>query len=101
MGTVFPVLCPHRILENVVIHIEVGGVCGRGHVRDIGSLGRPYVVPVYPAEKRVALEVGDPVATKAVLPGAQQALDQVLSILGHVCHMRGELETLLETKIQN
>lgn len=100
MGTVFTVLSPHRVLEDIVIHIKVGGVSGRGHVRDVGSLSSPDVVPVYPTKKWVALEVGDPIETKARFPGAQQALDQVFGILGHISYMGGELETLLETNIQ-
>ena len=55
---------PHRVLEDVVVHVKVGGVSGRGYIRDVGGLSRPDVVPVNPDEERVALEVGDPVQTK-------------------------------------
>lgn len=55
---------PHRVLEDVVIHVKVGRVSGRGHVGDVGSFSTPDVVPVNPAEEWVALEVRDPVQTK-------------------------------------
>lgn len=54
---------PHRVLEDVVIYVKVGGVGGRGHIGNVGSLSGPDVVPVDPAEERVALEIGDPVQT--------------------------------------
>lgn len=87
---------PHRVLEDIVVYVKVGRVSGRGHVGDVGGLSGPDVVPVDPAEERVALEVGDPVQTESTFPGAKQALDQIFGILGHVGHMGGELETLLK-----
>lgn len=87
---------PHRVLEDVVVYVKVGRVSGRGHVGDVGGLCGPDVVPVDPAEERVALEVRDPVQTESTFPGAKQALDQIFGVLGHVGHMGGELETLLK-----
>lgn len=88
---------PHRVLKDVVIHVKVGRVRGGGNLRDVGGLRGPDVVPVDAAEERVALEVGDAVQTQAAFPGAEQPLDQIFSILRHVAHMGGKLETILKT----
>lgn len=87
---------PHRVLKDVVVHVKVGRVRGGGHLRDVGRLCGPDVVPVDAAEERVALEVGDAVQTQTAFPGAEQPLDQIFSILRHVAHMGGKLETILK-----
>lgn len=89
---------PHRILQDVIIHIEVGCVSGRRHVRNVGGLGRPDVVPVDPAEEWMALEVRDPIQAKSTLPGTEEALDQVFGVARHVGHVGRELESLLEAE---
>lgn len=43
----------------------------------------------------MVLEVLDAVLTQAVLSAADESTDQVLGLLGHVCHLLGELESLL------
>lgn len=43
-------------------------------------------------------EVVDAVLAQTVLPAADEASDQVLGVFGHVCHLQGELETLLGTR---
>lgn len=86
----------HRVLEDVIVHVEVGRVGGRGHVGDVRRLGRADVVPVDAAKERVALEVRDPVEAQTAFPGTQQPLDQVLGVLRDVGHVGRELETLLE-----
>lgn len=45
----------------------------------------------------MTLEVRDPVQTKSMFPGANQALDQIFGIFRHICHVGGELEPLLTT----
>lgn len=90
-------LLTHRVLQDVVIHVKVGRVSGRGHVGHVRRLSRTDVVPVDPAEEGVALEVGDPVQTEAAFPRAQQTLDQVFGVFRHVTHMGRKLEPVLET----
>lgn len=88
----------HWVLEDIVVYVKVGSVGRRGHVRDVGRLGGSDVVPVDPAEERVALKVRDPVQSESTFPRAKQPLDQIFGILGHVGHMGGELETILRTR---
>ena len=36
----------YRVFETVVVHVEVGRVCGAADLRDVGGLTVAYVVPV-------------------------------------------------------
>lgn len=75
-----PSSAPHRVLQNVVVHIEVGGVGGGRHVGNVGGLQGSDVVPVNPVEERVVLEIRDPVQSEPAFPGAEQPLDQILGV---------------------
>jgi len=37
---------PHRVLQAVVVHIEVGGVGGTADLGDVGGLARQNVFPI-------------------------------------------------------
>lgn len=47
------------------------------------------------SEERVVLEVLDAVLAQSVLSAADEPTDQILCVLGHVCDLLWELESLL------
>lgn len=53
------------------------------------------MVPVEPLKESVLLEVLDAILAQSVFPTADESLDEVLGLLGHVGDMRRELKPLL------
>lgn len=87
----------NRVFQHIIVYIKVGGVWGRADVRDVRCLCVANVLPVDAGEEGVLLELLDAVLTQPTLSTADQPLDQVFSILGHIRDVRGELETLLNS----
>lgn len=89
--------CRHTydVPQHVVVHVKVGRVGRTAHIRDVGRLQVPDVLPVQPLEEGVLLEVLHPILPQPALPAADQPLDEVFGLLGHVCDVGRELKPLL------
>lgn len=85
----------YDVPQHVVVHVEVGRVGRTAHVRNIGRLQVPDVLPVQPLEEGVLLEVLHPVLPQPALPAADQPLDEVFGLLGHIRDVGRELKPLL------
>lgn len=88
----------YTVFEAIVIHIKVGGVSGAADFRDVGGFARADVVPVNACEKGVLFKVVNAILAQPVFSAADQPSNEIFSLLGHICHLKWELEALLRMK---
>lgn len=85
----------YDVSQHVVVHVEVGRVRRAAHVRNVRCLEVPYSFPIQALEKRVLLEVLNPVLAQPALPAADQPLDEIFRFLRHIRDVGRELKSLL------
>lgn len=88
----------YTVFETIVIHIKVGGVSGAADFRDVGGFACADVVPVNACEKGMLFKVVDAILAQPVFSAADQPSNEIFSLLGHIRHLKWELEALLRTK---